>query len=161
MARGSKTIVRHGCGKAVDLGLSVKWANCNVGATSPEKYGGYYTWEEGKKMVRTKWGGSWRMPTSAEQRELNEKCTWTWTKHNGVAGMKVTGPNGNSIFLPAAGYRDGAGVHGAGTLGDVWSGTLDEIDSGSAYGVEFDSGGSHYWDSSWARRYGLSVRPVE
>jgi hypothetical protein len=51
------------------------------------------------------WGSSWRMPTKAQQDELRGNCTWTWTTRNGVNGQLVTGPNGNTIFLPAAGYR--------------------------------------------------------
>ena len=51
------------------------------------------------------WGGSWRMPTEEEWTELRTNCTWTWTTQNGVNGRLVTGPNGKSIFLPAAGRR--------------------------------------------------------
>ena len=56
--------------------------------------------------ARKNWGGSWRMPTRNEVDELCEKCTWTWVKFNGVEGFKVTGPNGNSIFLPPSEYDD-------------------------------------------------------
>ena len=48
-------------------------------------------------------GGKWRMPTETEVTELVNMCTWEWTSVNGVNGCKVTGPNGNSIFLPASG----------------------------------------------------------
>ena len=54
-------------------------------------------------VAHVKWGGTWRMPTLDEQKELLNKCTWNWTTQNGVNGYKGTGPNGNSIFLPAAG----------------------------------------------------------
>jgi hypothetical protein len=75
--------------------------------------------------ARVNLGGSWRMPTSAEQDELREKCTWTWTTLNGIKGYKVTSKsNGNSIFLPAAGYRDGTDVYSVGSLGDYWSSSL-------------------------------------
>ena len=63
------------------------------------------------------WGGSWRMPTKEEQDELRNNCTWTWTSQNGVNGRLVTGPNGKSIFLPAAGVRGGACLHNAGSYG--------------------------------------------
>ncbi len=116
----------------VDLGLSVMWATCNVGASKPEEYGDYFAWGEtsakkeylasnsktdGKAYgniladsrldaAQANWGGTWRVPSSAELRELHEKCDWTWTKVNGINGYKVTSKvNGNSIFLPAAGYR--------------------------------------------------------
>lgn len=129
--------------KAIDLGLSVKWAECNVGATKPEEYGGYYAWGETEEksnynwgtykwcngsedtmtkyctnsscgtvdnktvldleddVAHVKWGGDWRMPTRAEWDELLNECTWTIIRQNGVCVYKVTGPNGNSIFLPA------------------------------------------------------------
>ena len=72
------------------------------------------------------WGSNWRMPTLEEQRELNEKCKWSWTIQNGVNGYKVTGPNGNSIFLPAAGYRNDSSVSNAGSHGGYWTAALDE-----------------------------------
>ena len=109
-------------------------------------------------VARVKWGGSWRMPTLAECKELINKCTWTWTTYNGVEGQKVTGPNGNSIFLPFAGYRYGAGVSSQGSYGGYWSGTLDEGGSYYAYYLYF-SNGNVYWHN-YFRYYGHSVRPV-
>ncbi|MBR4929960.1 MAG: hypothetical protein IKZ00_04075, partial [Bacteroidaceae bacterium] len=50
------------------------------------------------------WGNKWRIPTADEQTELMEQCEWIWTKVNNTAGYQVVGPNGNHIFLPAAGY---------------------------------------------------------
>lgn len=189
--------------EAVDLGLSVKWAICNVGANRPEEYGGYYAWGETKEktfyswdtykwyngsdgsdgsmtkyctdsdygevdnkttldpsddVAHVKWGGKWRMPTLDEIKELRKKCSWEWTSVNGVAGYKVTGPNGNSIFLPAAGYRGGSEVDGHGSGGCYWSGTLYEDDSYGAYYLGFISD-SHDW-SGVDRRPGLTVRPV-
>lgn len=55
-------------------------------------------------IVRAKWGGKWRLPSMSEFNELYSKCTWTYTSQNGVNGIKITGPNGNSIFLPMTGY---------------------------------------------------------
>ena len=184
----------------VDLGLSVKWATCNVGASTPEEYGDYFAWGEtqpkdtynwstykwcnGSSNSQTKyctnssygtvdnkttldlsddaaranWGGSWRMPTDAELTELRTECTWTWITENGVNGYKVTSKsNGNSIFLPAAGYRynnviaiDGSALY--------WSSSL-----GSNYP---DYACDLYFDATWVgfssltRDYGRSVRPV-
>jgi uncharacterized protein YoxC len=90
-------------GDAVDLGLSVRWASYNVGANSSEDYGGYYAW--------------------------GDSCTWTWTtqKMEVTQGMKVTGTNGNSIFLPAAGNRNGTDMYHVGSGGYYWSGTLSEM----------------------------------
>lgn len=106
------------------------------------------------------WGGSWRMPTDAEWTELRTKCTWTWTTQNGVKGRLVTGPNGKSIFLPAAGYRYATDLYVAGSWGYYWSSSLDTDYPGSAYRVGFYSDGV-YGRNGYRDRYdGLSVRPV-
>ena len=103
-------------------------------------------------------GGSWRMPTRAEQDELRSQCTWTWTTQNGVNGRLVTGPNGNSIFLPAAGYRDGTSLSFAGSNGCYWSSSLYMYYSYYAYYASFGSG---FVDWSGSTRFtGFSVRPV-
>ena len=168
----------------VDLGLSVKWATCNVGASKPEEYGYYFAWGEtstkeeyteensltyGKKMsdiagnaqydaARANWGGNWRLPTKAERNELTDKCTWKWTTQNGVKGYKVTGPNGNSIFLPAAGYRNGSSLYRAGSYGNYWSSTPYERYSNGAYYLNFSS--VHLGKIIVYRDNGQSVRPV-
>ncbi|MBQ5856455.1 MAG: hypothetical protein IIW55_04020 [Bacteroidales bacterium] len=169
----------------VDLGLSVKWATCNVGASKPEDYGNYYAWGEtttkssytesnsktyGKKMgdfagnssydaATANWGGNWRMPTEKEMRELIDKCTWIWTTQNGVKGYNVKGPNGNSIFLPAAGSWFGSVGEGAGSGGDYWgSAPYDNIadysyffdsfyDDSDDYSYFFDSFYDSFYDS--------------
>jgi hypothetical protein len=185
----------------VDLGLSVKWATCNVGASTPEGYGYYFAWGEtqpkstynwstykwcyGSYDTQTKyctsssfgtvdnktvlepaddaatvnWGGSWRMPTKAEQDELRNNCTWTWTTQNGVNGYKVTSKsNGNSIFLPAAGYRDDSSLSNAGSTGYFWSSSLLTDYPYRAYGLSFYS--VYVSRISNYRYYGQSVRPV-
>jgi hypothetical protein len=171
-------------GDAIDLGLSVKWASCNVGAATPEGYGGYYGWADptGTKtsknlsdypsanppsnicgteydMARAKWGGNWRLPTQAEMQELVNSCTWTWTTQNGVNGMKVTGTNGNSIFLPAAGYRFGTDMYYVGSSADYWSGTLNERYA-TAYYLDFSDYGGYDVNFIGDRNYGFPVRPV-
>ena len=105
------------------------------------------------------WGGGWRMPTRAEQQELLNNCTWTLTTQNGVNGYNVEGPNGNSIFLPAAGYRLGSSFYNVGYGGYCWSSTPSyESDSYGAYGLGFYSDyrnmGNYY------HHFGRSVRPV-
>lgn len=186
----------------VDLGLSsgTLWATCNVGATSPEKYGSYLAWGEttpktdydwstykycnGTYDTLTKyctsssygtvdnktvldpeddaatanWGGAWRMPTMAELFELHYECTWAWTTRNGVKGYWVEGPNGNSIFLPAAGYRGYSGLYDADSGGHYWSSSLDSSYSVYAYYLYFYSS-RVYWEYKY-REYGRSVRPV-
>ena len=199
---GDEGEVVGGGSKAIDLGLSVKWASCNVGADSPEDYGGYYAWgetvekseyswstykwchrshdsqtkyctnsdysywgrvdnkrvlESADDVAHSKWGGSWRMPTLDEIKELRSQCSWSWTSVKGVNGYRVTGPNGNSIFLPAAGWRGSKGVDGRGSSGNYSSATLGSDDS-RAYGLYFYSD-DVYWDDSY-RDSGLSVRPV-
>ena len=169
----------------VDLGLSVKWATCNVGASSPSAYGNYYAWgetrtkseydEENSKTyhnksmgdiagnpnydaARANWGSSWRLPTQAEFQELRNNCTWAWTSQGGHNGYKVTGKNGNSIFLPAAGWRYGSSLNYAGEGGYYWSSTPNGSDSPHAYYLSFGSGRhSVGWSS---HDDGFAVRPV-
>ena len=185
--------------EAIDLGLSVKWASCNVGATKPEEYGGYYAWGETEEksnynwstykwcngsedtmtkyctssdygivdnktvldleddVAHVKWGGDWRMPSLDEIKELRNNCTWQWTSVNGVNGYKVTGPNGNSIFLPAAGLFDGTETYQTGSRGFYWSSSLYGFCS-YAYSLYFDDGDYDWIDGD--RCYGQSVRPV-
>ena len=106
------------------------------------------------------WGGSWRMPTDAEWTELRTKCTWTLTTQNGINGRLVTGTNGKSIFLPAAGSRYDTRLIGAGSYGLYWSSSLftDGDGLGIACSIYFHSGGV-YGDLS-NRCGGRSVRPV-
>lgn len=108
--------------------------------------------------ARAKWGRSWRMPTKEELEELKKNCRWEWTTQNGVKGYKVTGPNGNSIFLPVAGRRGRSSLIYAGEYGFYWSSTPDESDSYYAYGLYFYSS-KHYVSSDY-RGLGQSVRPV-
>ncbi len=180
----------------VDLGLSVKWATCNVGASSPGDDGDYYAWGEtstksrydwdscfdcldstgdswgtykiggqtritptsGHDTARENWGSTWRMPTDAENEELRNKCKWTWTSKNGHNGYTVTGPNGNSIFLPAAGCRDRTDSYSVGMFGYYWSSTLSSSYSNSARYLDFYS--RHHRTNDSYRMHGNSVRPV-
>lgn len=97
------------------------------------------------------------MPTWDEMRELVNNCSWTWTPHNGVKGYKVTGPNGNSIFLPAAGYRYNTSLYGAGSDGFYWSASPCSF-SYNAYFLYFYD--DYYGWGYGIRYYGLAVRPV-
>lgn len=168
----------------VDLGLSVKWATCNVGASSPGDYGNYYAWGETKTKssytedncasygkswgdiggnssrdaARANWGGNWRMPTMSELEELQNNCTWTWTTQNDHKGCKVTGPNGQSIFLPAAGCRYGDLLSFERKNGNYWSSTHDDCIDELAFSLCF---GESIQYTHWEYRYfGQSVRPV-
>ena len=117
------------------------------------------TLEPADDAAHVNWGGDWRMPTAAEWKELREQCTWTWTMQNGVKGYQVTGnTNSNSIFLPAAGYRDDTNLIGADSLGDYWSSSLRTDGSHRARELYFYSGSVRRYGTP--RNYGQSVRPV-
>ena len=181
VSAASGTINGH---EYVDLGLSVKWATMNVGADNPGDYGDYFAWGEvnpkseytdansvtyEKDMdnisgnsqydaARYHWGGSWRLPTMKELEELNEKCRWIWSKENGYSGCTVVGPNGNRIFLPAAGYFNGTSTDHVGKECYYWGGSPCEYNNESAYRLYIISG---FRNVSWNKRcYGRSVRPV-
>ena len=187
----------------IDLGLpsGLKWATCNIGASSPSDYGNYYAWGEtspkskydwstyrycngteysltkyntdssygtvdnrtrlemADDAARANWGDSWRMPTDVEWVELWYYCNWTWTTQGGRNGCKLTSKtNGNSIFLPAAGFREGSSLNAAGSYGYYWSSSLSSDLPSCAWNRHIYSDGlsrsrsAHYW--------GLTIRPV-
>ena len=133
----------------IDLGLpsGTKWACCNVGASTPEQYGGYYTFDEAQ---------AYNPPSLEQIKALLNNCTPVWTQQNGVNGRKFIGPNGGTIFLPAAGYVWDGGLGGVGSWGFYWSST--PYGEHSGYYLGFGSGDA-YWDSV-NRINGQSVRPV-
>ena len=98
------------------------------------------------------------MPTKEEFDELKNNCTVTWTTQNGVYGRLFTGPNGNSIFLPAAGGRYDSELYGAGSYGYYWSSSLRSDSTDRAWRLNFDSG-NDYMSYNY-RGCGQSVRPV-
>ena len=104
-------------------------------------------------------GGKWRMPTDAEWEELM-KCTWDWTVQNGVSGRLVTGPNGNSIFLPAAGSRTGTDLEQTKEYGYYRSSTVNTNDPIFAWCVIFSSETVDRSDGTFHRTLGESIRPV-
>ena len=216
---GTMTEIGGGGGSTeeyVDLGLSVKWAKCNLGASKPSDYGSYYAWGESEPKAEYTWatykwmqagqsdemhitkytiadgqtegiwydaggkfigdhkttleaaddaaianlGSPWRMPTIDEIQELRDNCTWTWTTQNGVKGYEVKSKkNGNSIFLPAAGYRKGSVLSNAGSWGYFRSSSLYIGYNDYACNLNFDS--DRHDKYNYSRRYlGFSVRPV-
>ncbi len=170
----------------VDLGLSVKWASWNIGASKIGDYGGLYGagdptgqktstnysdyyFKNGESICNTdydlahvKWGEKWRMPTFEELKELRNKCTWSKGEVDGVQGSWVKGPNGNSIFLPCAGYREGNTIKDKDDkrYGFYWSGDMGASSYEHGYkdldiylgGVLKMDGGENYM--------GQSIRPV-
>ena len=195
-----RNYVGTGSDDYVDLGLSVKWGTCNIGAENPEEAGDYYSWGEtesksvydwssykycnGSNTTITKyctlsskgsvdnkihleaeddiahvcWGDNWRMPTNAEYDELFNNCTWSWVTQNGVKGYRITGTNGNSIFLPITGYKDGSTLKAYASSGYYWSSTL-KVD-GPTQGKRLTYNSSTKLNGQAGRHYGFAVRPV-
>ena len=134
------TIANYNNHEYVDLGLpsGLKWAKFNVGAKTEEGTGGYYSWAETATKenysngngttnaldvynisgnaqydaATANMGGTWRMPTMSEYEELIRECTMTWETVNEVQGVRATGPNGNSIFIPGLSYMNNADIAG-------------------------------------------------
>lgn len=174
---------------AVDLGLSVKWAACNVGASSPEEYGGYYAWGEletkseysssnykyaktnysyndiGTNIAKTEYdvayktlGDGWQMPNSQQAQELIDNCTWEKATYNNVAGCKVTGPNGNAIFIPKSGYYNGLSNNYKGDYIDIWLSNVYSDSNTFAYYLDCYSKDPSISRNN--RAYGMAIRPI-
>ena len=167
----------------IDLGLpsGTLWADRNVGADKPDGHGDYFRFGEtvpltenspkyvyndinesiagtDKDAATTILGVQFRMPTFEQMDELVNCCSRQWTQVNGVNGTMLTGPNGNSIFLPAAGYRyySSGSLSSVGSLGYYWSASPNGSYDGR--GLGFYSG---YWGwGNYGRAYGFPVRPV-
>ena len=176
----------------VDLGLSVYWAKCNVGASKKSDYGYYFAWAETETKddynydssvsfmenisdfsgsylydaARVNLGGKWRTPTLEEFEELIENCTWYWSKNSGVSGYLVEGKNGNTIFLPAAGFMSEGNINYRGGNTCYWTSTpyinteysVESLNYTYAY--MFIGNDEEYWSNQFFRYYGLTIRPV-
>lgn len=179
----------------IDLGLSVKWSTCNVGASNMYDYGHLYAWGETHHKSSYDWssylhgnskntlhkytyqpgdsavilypeddvasvlmGGKWRMPSIEEFEELRTQCTWKWAQIKETMGYYITGPNGNSIFLPAGGFQDETHQVNKNLYGYYWSATLDTTNIICARSLDFVAGNANCSKSS--RFYGQSVRAV-
>lgn len=164
----------------IDLGLpsGLLWATCNIGATNPEDYGDLFAYGETRSKsvfgnnnyysssygclsysndaASVNWGRGWRMPTKIEFEELINNCTWKWVTQNGKKGYKVIGPNGNSIFLPAAGYSPDNGRYCTERDGIYWSSNAGS--DGHAWTLYFYLG--TYKTHEYLRYWGHSIRPV-
>lgn len=191
----------------VDLGLSVKWATCNIGADKPEDHGDYFSWgetenkrinnwetyrfTEGDKNViskycsnsqygwheladslsalepeddvaHAKWGGSWRIPTKAQMKELIDNCTWTWTTRNEINGYLVTGKKpgytNRSIFIPVTGTYDDGKIFNPTKSGHYWSRDCSTVYPPYAYTLELSVREASVGMES--RCESIAVRPV-
>lgn len=169
----------------VDLGLpsGLKWATCNIGATSPEQYGDYYAWAETKTKsiyseensvaldmeitydiseitrydaAKAIWGGAWRLPSAAEFSELQNNCEWEISSMNGVNGYKVIGKNGNSIFIPFAGGYVNETCYYNGRQAYLWSSTP----QGEIVSVCLFMDSNEVSNYNINKDFGLSIRPV-
>ena len=138
----------------VDLGLSVKWATCNIGASAPEDCGMCVTRSECENLELDT---EVRVPSRKEFLELMQECTWRFTIQNGVKGDLVVGHNGNSIFLPFAGYCTGAELHVVGLCGYYW-GSVVSASSYAARSAMLENDSCRLNNDN--RCYGLTVRPV-
>jgi hypothetical protein len=116
------------------------------------------TLEASDDAATANWGTGWRMPTYDELNELKNNCTVTWTTQNGVNGRLFTGPNGNSIFLPAAGNRHDSELYCGGSSGYYWSSSLYSDGTDRAWSLLFGSGSCYVYDGY--RSYGFTVRAV-
>lgn len=178
----------------VDLGLSVKWASCNIGASKPEEFGHYYAWgetstkkdyswktykfgtyEKGMSLYNTKdnytsllpdhdvatliLGKNYRIPTKEEYQELLDKCKWQLITINGVKGYKVLGPNGNSIFLPIAGYYINTSLgYSKDNNGEYWTSSRVKKEAHCAYHLFISESTREV--SAFNRCHGRTIRPV-
>ena len=183
----------------VDMGLSVRWGTCNVGAATPEEYGYYFAWGEVEtkdyyQLNNYRWASSvsgmilkyctnsflgnvdnktqlepeddaahvicedmWRIPTEYEFNELIDNCSIAWTSSNGVYGLEfVSNKNGNSIFIPAAGYYYDV-EKDASSFGYYWTSSLDIDDSTRGKQFAFNEDG-HIISGS-TRYFGQPIRP--
>ena len=95
----------------IDLGIGTLWRCCNEGASTPEEYGDYYTFDQAQ---------AYNPPSLEQIKALVNNCSYTWTTQNGVNGGKFTGPNGGTIFLPAAGNRCDGEFYDVGSRGDYY-----------------------------------------
>lgn len=159
-----------------------------MGASSPSDCGDYFAWGETKTKseytdansknhrknirrktgsiageksydaARAKWGGTWRMPNVDEFRSLIEECTWTWASMNSHEGYLVTGPNGNSIFLPITGIRSDGNENLRSDEGQYWSGLIKDKYGWETDILVFDRDS---YKISWTyRSFGIPIRPV-
>lgn len=168
----------------VDLGVSCKWATCNLGATAPEDFGDYYAWGDletrtffyesnythknsslkeisgtGYDTAKKILGSPWRMPTQAEFQEILNNCFWKEISYKNVTGYLVTGKNGNAVFFPKAGYKyDNSSNSGYA----YWTGTYDDTPTYPNYPNRITY--AKIWSGTKLSYtycyYGLTIRPV-
>jgi len=167
----------------VDLGLSTKWARYNLGTTSETELGGLFgfgdmtgfntsvdpadyasadIYKTAQDVANQIYGGKVTMPTIDEFEELFTCCQVEWqtvaTDDGEIGGYKFTGPNGNSIFMPAAGSRTGQNISGVGKEGRYLSGSINPANNQFAQSFLFTESG--YSRATTPVYQALAVRPV-
>ena len=146
--------------KTTYSGSTYKWSDDNDNMTKYNSSDGKTTLESADDAATVNWGAPCRMPDSSEFEELYNKCDWSWkSSYNGASGYLVTGPNGNTIFLPASGRRGGDGLNDHGSCGNCWSRSLYSYNTSLARSLFFYSG---YVNPTYTydRYHGYTVRPV-
>ena len=176
-------------GDIIDMGLSVKWRSCNVGADSPEKCGDYYSWGEtstkaeytgnyysfptdvsgelplSKDAAYVNLGEKWRMPTYGEFEELLDNSLRESGVYESVPGkLLISKKNGNALFFPAAGVNSYIEPQRVGAAGYYWTSSIDTSSEQCAYLYIFDYP-EDFWASSGlscttGTEQGCSIRPV-
>ena len=154
----------------VDLGLPSGnlWSVMNYGANNETDYGCYVSWSD-NNIITSEWGDGWKIPTVTDFTELINYCEWEWNVNNGISGYSIKGCNGNTIFLPAAGYKNYVEhfqdyiSYGEGTELSYWSSTVYKTDI--EYGdmvIELLGNNSYYHAHSAvvAFRKNNTVRPI-
>lgn len=175
----------------VDLGLSVKWASCNLGAITPEDFGDYYAWGGLRPQTDPRYmnksidvlrreiiidsanrltpqndiatqllGRGCRIPTSQEIVEIQNKCRWEWILVNGVWGCKCIGPNGNYIFIPAAGRFSQGKLESVVEFGNYWSSEASGYKDAPGMGFRKSDGYIYNFNACDRNTY-LPIRPVK
>ena len=137
------------------------------GATGMTKYNstdGKTVLDASDDAARANWGGSWRMPTTAEYAALGAAVNSAWTtdyQGSGVSGLVLTDKTDSSkvLFFPAAGYCIDGSVYSVGSYGDYWSSSVNSSNVRSAYLMNFSSS-LVYWQNLNSRCYGFPVRAV-
>ena len=183
--READPLVLPATAQPVDLGLSVQWADFNLGASNDTEPGLLVGWGDVTgtnrsvnlkyfpiehplgniimskyDIAKQKWGDLWRLPSTDEIQELIDHCTWTWTTKNDVSGYQVTSQkpgNTNSIFIPVTGSRTGAIMAEESIAGYYWSGILD-ADKTNGVALKFTD--KDKLQTALKRYIGCSIRPV-
>lgn len=146
----------------IETKSTYSWSNykwCKGFSEQPLKYGPVdekYVLDPSDDVAYRR--GMWRMPTAKEMEELVTRCHWTWITLNGVKGYNVEGPNGNSIFLPAAGFRSNGVIKCVGEYGRYWANSAHQNLPQAAYFIGFTP--EEVELSANERFYGHTIRPV-